>query len=116
MAFRTSILLILCALQLNAEPWGKDASMVKPSPSTRKERAGHSEVLLRGYQRYISPVSGPRSHFYPTSSEYMRRSIAKYGFFEGLPRGCDRLLRENGERWIYPLVYKYDAWRKYDPA
>jgi len=50
----------------------------------------------------ISPADGPRSHFYPSSSQYTKDAMDKYGFFAGFLMGCDRLMRENNEEWIYP--------------
>lgn len=102
--------LLLIPLQLLAlpgffEPWGKDCDL-KYSP-TEPDSPKHSFVILgvkkiiQFHQQVLSPVDGPRSHFRPSSSSYMWESIAKYGFFEGYIRGCDRLLRENSDPWVY---------------
>jgi hypothetical protein len=49
----------------------------------------------------ISPADGPRSHFIPSSSQYTLDAMRKYGFFNGFILGCDRLMRENKEEWVY---------------
>lgn len=72
------------------------------------------EVLVNTYQKYISPITGPRSQFYPVSSRYMRHAIRLYGW-KGVALGMDRLLRENGTRWIYPRIYLNNQWVLYDP-
>ena len=49
----------------------------------------------------ISPADGPRSHFIPSSSQYTYDAISRYGFFKGFILGCDRLMRENNDPWVY---------------
>lgn len=100
------------------KPWGKDSDLEltpsKPQPSTSFSVKTANRMILF-YQRELSPTSGPRSSFRPSSSEYTRLAIQRYGFLKGFVMGCDRLLRENSEPWIYPkiteenrLIYKYD--------
>lgn len=60
--------------------------------------------LIRFHQEVITDIDGPRSHYYPSSSEYARQAIEKYGLFEGIALGCDRLLRENRDEGLYPLI------------
>ncbi len=102
--------LLLIPLQLIAlpgffEPWGKDADL--KYTTSQPEEPKYSLIslamkkIIQFHQQVLSPVDGPRSHFKPSSSSYMWESIAKYGFFEGYIRGCDRLLRENSDPWIY---------------
>lgn len=50
-------------------------------------------LLIRLYQKAISPVLGVHCRFYPTCSAYTREAIEKYGFFEGVWLGVRRLLR-----------------------
>lgn len=91
-----------------AEPWGKDADLVQKKPeATCQARGGAqwvAEGMIRFHQNVISPADGPRSHYLPSSSEYTRQAICKYGFLKGFILGCDRLMRENDEPWIYPTV------------
>lgn len=40
-------------------------------------------LLIRGYQRLLSPLLGPRCRFYPSCSQYALEAIERHG----LPRG-----------------------------
>ena len=108
----SNLLFFLLPLQLIAsagffEPWGKDADLkikqeitpsltTPPSPLTQI-----MEKAILFHQNVISPADGPRSHFRPSSSAYMLLAIRRHGFFKGYVMGCDRLLRENSDKWIY---------------
>ncbi len=53
-------------------------------------------LLLRGYQKFISPIFknlGVNCKFYPSCSEYMLQAIQKYGVIKGCFLGVKRLLR-----------------------
>jgi uncharacterized protein len=50
-------------------------------------------LLIRLYQRALSPVLGIHCRFYPTCSAYTREAIEKYGFCQGAWLGVRRLLR-----------------------
>ncbi len=101
-------------------PWGKDSDLQKkevtqtvyanPSPATKIAR----QVILF-HQKVISPIDGPRSHFFPCSSQYMKIAMMKHGFCKGFLMGCDRLLRENKDPWIYRKVAINNQIIKYDP-
>lgn len=87
-------------------PWGKDADLhyhhaSKSSSETLSPPAQAMETLIWFHQNIISPVDGPRSHYRPSSSSYMMQAIRKHGFFKGYIMGCDRLLRENDDPWVY---------------
>ena len=92
-----------------SEPWGKDADLArKPccsttvSPKCRTPLFGQfAETMILFHQEVISPCDGPRSHYLPSSSQYTLEAMRKYGFFGGFMRGCDRLMRENNEDWVY---------------
>ncbi len=74
-----------------------------------------AEKVIWFHQNILSPVDGPRSHFRPSSSAYMLAAIKRHGFLKGYILGCDRLLRENSEKWIYPTI-EYDGHiLKWDP-
>lgn len=49
--------------------------------------------LIRGYQKYISPMIGPHCRFIPTCSEYSYQAFSKYGFFKGAYLSIKRILR-----------------------
>ena len=91
---------------LSGNPWGKDADLVHPKsgaspscPSSWLARWGIEAI--RFHQEVISPADGPRSHFIPSSSQYTLDAMRTYGFFQGYLMGCDRLMRENPEEWVY---------------
>lgn len=92
---------------LCADPWGKDADLIyriKAEPPKKIETplfGQFGEVMIGFHQNVISPCDGPRSHFYPSSSQYTLDAMRRYGFFKGFVLGCDRLLRENNEEWVY---------------
>ena len=120
--FKTSLIIIFLTSSLLAapgfhEPWGKDSDLKKEEPFIQKK----SELSLLGegfkkiiqfHQTVLSPVDGPRSHFRPSSSTYMKLAIQKHGALKGFIMGCDRLLRENNETWIYPVQeIEGEAWK-----
>lgn len=103
------------------EPWGKDADLLPSSTPTETpytlSPAGHvAEALIHFHQNVLSPVDGPRSHFTPSSSQYMLLAIRQKGFITGFLMGCDRLLRENDDDWVYRTIVVNDRLMKYDPV
>jgi putative membrane protein insertion efficiency factor len=52
-------------------------------------------ALIRGYQRWISPLIGPRCKYYPSCSEYAVQAIGRYGILRGSVLASWRLLRCN---------------------
>lgn len=119
------ILSFLCfCFCLHADPWGKDGDLVNEPTWTYERIPGRiqtpilgsfAETMITFHQKVISPADGPRSHFYPSSSQYTKEAMRKYGFFKGFTMGCDRLMRENPEPWVYSkttlpgnIVLKYD--------
>lgn len=50
---------------------------------------------VRWYQRYISPLSGPRCRYYPSCSSYAVTAIEKHGALRGTRLAVWRLLRCN---------------------
>lgn len=49
--------------------------------------------LVRGYQRFISPLFPPTCRYYPTCSNYMLQALAKHGAVKGGLMGLARILR-----------------------
>jgi uncharacterized protein len=106
------------------EPWGKDNTLSKniakkessiPSSSSNVlTKAANYVIAFR--QHVLTKIDGPRSHFRPTSSRYMQLAIHRYGFFKGYIMGCDRLLRENNDKWIYRNITINNVTYNYDPA
>jgi hypothetical protein len=50
---------------------------------------------IRFYQKWVSPLLPPSCRHEPTCSEYMSRSIRKYGLLKGGGRGIFRIVRCN---------------------
>ena len=46
--------------------------------------------LIRGYQRFISPLLPPSCRFQPTCSEYTRQAILRHGALMGIWLGVRR--------------------------
>lgn len=120
----SKILYFLIPLSIHAgsgffEPWGKDAGLKKKGP-VQIENDGIAvkiaNAIIQFHQEVISPVDGPRSHYRPSSSQYMKQAMHRYGFIKGYVMGCDRLLRENDEDWVYRKVEYNGRILKYDPA
>ena len=49
----------------------------------------------RFYQRYVSPLSGPRCRFYPSCSSYAITAVEKHGALKGTWLAARRLIRCN---------------------
>ena len=102
------------------EPWGTDAQLAYPTKKTKLPPPSLSQKIcnnmIQFFQVYISPIDGPRSSFYPTSSQYARDAISHYGVLKGIAMGCDRLLRENKDLWVYEITSDYGIERKLDPV
>ncbi|MCH9625026.1 MAG: putative membrane protein insertion efficiency factor [Chlamydiales bacterium] len=105
------------------DPWGADATLVykkRKNTAIQKPQLTKGQkscrAMIRFFQVYISPIDGPRSSFYPTSSQYALEAIQKHGVFQGIAMGCDRLMRENGEFWVYERTGDYGIDRKVDPV
>lgn len=91
------------------KPWGKDADLgtLPPKEAARCKTqifGPFAETMIGFHQKVISPADGPRSHFYPSSSQYTLDAMRKYGFFKGFLLGCDRLMRENPDPWVYTYI------------
>lgn len=52
-------------------------------------------VVLRFYQRFISPGFGQRCKYYPSCSEYAIQAVQHFGILRGLVLAGWRLLRCN---------------------
>ncbi len=50
-------------------------------------------ALIRGYQRFISPLLGSNCRFHPTCSHYTLEAVERYGVAKGLWLGAKRISR-----------------------
>ncbi|MDE3056225.1 MAG: membrane protein insertion efficiency factor YidD [Verrucomicrobiota bacterium] len=101
------------------EPWGKDTALLPQHTEEPLPEKSLATLIAQGviafHQNVISPVDGPRSHYRPSSSQYMKLAMDHYGFLRGFIMGCDRLLRENNEEWVYRKIEIDGQIFKYDP-
>jgi putative membrane protein insertion efficiency factor len=51
------------------------------------------ELLIRAYQRLLSPLLGPRCRFYPSCSQYTLEAVRIHGAARGLWLGARRIAR-----------------------
>ncbi len=120
-------ILLLCPLLLYARPgfhppWGKDTDLHYYENRESAPPVHHSlpvriaEKIINFHQTVLSPVDGPRSHFRPSSSAYMKEALLKHGFITGFIMGCDRLMRENSDPWVYRKIQDEGKLFKYDPV
>ncbi|MDR1884926.1 MAG: membrane protein insertion efficiency factor YidD [Synergistaceae bacterium] len=50
-------------------------------------------ILIRAYQRFISPIVGPHCRFSPTCSQYAAEAFGRHGFIRGTVLTVCRLAR-----------------------
>jgi putative membrane protein insertion efficiency factor len=50
-------------------------------------------LMIRGYQKFISPLFPPTCRFYPTCSVYCIQALEKYGVIKGSFLGIKRILK-----------------------
>ena len=50
-------------------------------------------LIIRFYQKFISPLKGPTCRFYPTCSAYSIEAIKKYGPIKGSYLSLRRILK-----------------------
>ncbi len=125
MTLNKLFLFLIIPISLYADPWGKDADLanftnqkvLQASPCKTPIMGKIAECLIGFHHNVITPIDGPRSNYLPSSSQYTLDAMRKYGFFIGFTMGCDRLLRENDDLWMYPKVTDIHGYpMKYDPV
>ncbi|HSQ33439.1 MAG TPA: membrane protein insertion efficiency factor YidD [Peptostreptococcaceae bacterium] len=50
-------------------------------------------LLIRFYQKFISPLKGQTCRFYPTCSQYSLEAFRKYSVFKGIYLSTKRILK-----------------------
>ncbi len=50
-------------------------------------------ILIKIYQKVVSPWLGNSCRFYPSCSEYTKKAIIKYGALKGIWLGMKRILK-----------------------
>jgi uncharacterized protein len=51
--------------------------------------------IIKGYQRWVSPLKKPSCRFYPTCSQYAIEAVTKFGAFRGSIKAIIRILKCN---------------------
>ncbi|MCT4507235.1 MAG: membrane protein insertion efficiency factor YidD [Tepidibacter sp.] len=54
---------------------------------------GLLKLIIRFYQKFISPIKGKTCRFYPTCSQYAIDALEKYGFLKGSYLSIKRILK-----------------------
>ncbi len=67
------------------------------SPISRIQRLPRQfgMLVIRGYQRVLSPIMPPSCRFEPSCSEYSYQAIERFGLVRGMLMGTWRILRCN---------------------
>ncbi len=73
------------------------------------------QMAVRAFQKYISPVDGPRCPMYPTCSAYSLQALHKHGPLLGVFLTVDRLYREADPHERQQPIAKWGYIRFYDP-
>ena len=89
----TTLLLAISFATAHASGWGP---WEVPQKSTKRHEADKPplQVAVKLFQKYISPVDGPRCPMYPTCSAYSLQAMRKHGPVIGVFQTVDRLYRE----------------------
>ena len=69
-------------------------------------------LLVRFYQRLISPILPRSCRFNPTCSEYTYQAIEKYGLIKGIYLGVKRILKCHP--FILVAMIPYHRWKGLD--
>ncbi|MDD6920539.1 MAG: membrane protein insertion efficiency factor YidD [Eubacteriales bacterium] len=51
--------------------------------------------IIRGYQKFISPMLPKNCRYYPTCSQYFIQALERYGVLKGTFLGIKRILKCN---------------------
>ena len=113
----TPALLLLLSAPAGAASWGP---WHVPPPAPTKARApfgaGPLKQAVHFFQRYISPVDGPRCPMYPTCSAYAVQALDRHGPVLGVMMTVDRLLHETDAAEHHHPVQVGGRVRFYDPV
>lgn len=78
-------------------------------------KASLLDVIQMVY-RSVSAADGDRCRMSPTCSEFSIQAFKKHGFFVGFFMTFDRLIHENDELFLSPLIKSGSVTRAYDPV
>ncbi len=86
---------------------------MEPPPSGNSP--GPLQLAVRMFQKYISPVDGPRCPMYPTCSSYSLQALHQHGPLLGVFLTVDRLYREGDPHEHKQPIDKWGYIRFNDP-
>ena len=109
------ILLISVALPALADDWAPWEVAVAKQQQRTAVNNGPLALAVRFFQKYISPVDGPRCPMYPTCSAYSLQALHKHGPVLGTFLTVDRLYREGDPHEHGQPLKKWTRIRFYDP-
>ncbi len=92
--------------ELNPEREGRVGREITGLPTL------YSVGAIRFFQKYISPLDGPRCAFTPCCSSYSLACLRRHGLVVGYFRTCDRLMRCHGGA----VGYLRKGTKCYDPV
>lgn len=95
-------------------PWQAPKSGHATAPAGRNNGLNPLQSAVHFFQKYISPVDGPRCRMYPTCSAYALQALDKHGPLVGTMMTVDRLLHESDPREHRHPVRVGDRVRFYD--
>lgn len=67
--------------------------MAENRPAIHRLSISLAVAIVRGYQRWISPLFGPSCRFHPTCSHYAITAIERFGIIKGAWLTIKRLLK-----------------------
>jgi putative membrane protein insertion efficiency factor len=106
----------LCGHQAAAEDWGPwEVPQQQTNRKSLPVKMGPLQLAVRLFQKYISPIDGPRCPMYPTCSSYSLQALHKHGPITGTFLTVDRLYREGDPHERHRPVEKWGRIRFYDP-
>ncbi len=107
---------------LNGRPFQEGQNVAQNSALSEKHETSTVKIgmtwLIRFFQKYLSPVDGPKCPHYPTCSEFCRQAILRYGPVHGVLMTADRLSREYPDMphsGDYLIITVNGVPRVYDP-
>lgn len=107
---------------LDGRPFQEGKSVAENSALSEKHETSTVKIgmtwLIRFFQKYLSPVDGPKCPHYPTCSEFCRQAILRYGPVHGVLMTADRLTREYPDMprsGDYLIITVNGVPRVYDP-
>ncbi|MDR2703400.1 MAG: membrane protein insertion efficiency factor YidD [Cellulomonadaceae bacterium] len=69
---------------------------VQPAAQDRASPATIPAIaLIRGYQKFLSPIFGRRCRYHPTCSDYTLTAVRRFGLVKGTALGAWRIVRCN---------------------